>query len=106
MSYKINLSELLSHFDNKTFDEIKNSEEINKLIKIKEKNTEQFENLFLVTACDTNSNGENYPSLVDNTYYQANGLILEKNTNKIVCACQNKLRELNSETEAKELTSV
>ena len=103
MSYKINLSELLSHFDNKTFDEIKNSEEINKLIKIKEKNTEQFENLFLVTACDTNSNGENYPSLVDNTYYQANGLILEKNTNKIVCACQNKLRELNSETEAKEL---
>ena len=44
---------------------------------------DQFENLFLVTACDTNSNGENYPSLVDNTYYQANGLIWEKNTNKI-----------------------
>lgn len=87
MTYLINVSEIKSFVEGKTFEEIKENSTTQGL-RVRELSTQK--SLYLLIA-DSN--------LDTPLHLQANGIILEKETNKIVCMCQNKFLSLTSPTE-------
>jgi len=89
MTSLIDVSEVKSFIQGKTFDEIKESAGAQGL-RVRELSTQKA--LYLLIA--DNSENDTNP-----LHIQANGIILEKETNKIVCMCQNKFLPLSSPSE-------
>lgn len=90
MSYtQININNIENFVNNKSFEDIKLSAE-NTSIKVKEcKN--QFKNLnklYLLVSEDENNQSQ--------LSVQSNGIILEKDTNKVICMSQNKFKKIES----------
>ncbi len=82
MSINIEFSAVQSLIANKSFEELKTAGDKNYLIK--EKTTTEQKDLYLIVGANEES--------TDDFQVQCNGIILEKDTNKVVCAAQNKLR--------------
>lgn len=81
---KIDVSDVLKFVNEKSYDDIVNScEELGLCVKYS--NDEKLKNLFLLANKNENEN-EN-----DSINNQANGIIFEKDTNKVVSMCQNRL---------------
>ena len=76
----VNVSEIKNLIDNKTFEEVKNiMEDAN--IRVRELKNAESDNLYLLISNNTTTPLE----------VACNGIILEKETNEIVCMCQSKL---------------
>lgn len=81
----VNITSVLSFVQDKTFDELKRDS--GEKYVVKEKKDSDQSDLYLIAS----TSGE------DDFYYQCNGLIFEKNTNKLVCAAQNRFHDVNQE---------
>ena len=90
--YKINVSEVLNFVKDKSYSDIVKQCEENGLC-VKYSNDERLKNLFLLANKNDNDNNNDHENVVKKTLvnYQANGIIFEKDTNKVVAMCQNKL---------------
>lgn len=88
--YKINVSEVLNFVKDKSYSDIVKQCEENGLC-VKYSNDERLKNLFLLA--NKNDSDNDHENVVKKTLinYQANGIIFEKDTNKVVAMCQNKL---------------
>lgn len=89
MTSRINISEVTSFVNDKTFDQIKESASTEGL-RVRELSTQK--TLYLLIS----------DNLETPLQIQANGIILEKESNKIVCSCQNKFLPLTSPIEQME----
>jgi hypothetical protein len=82
---QVNISEIENFVSGKTFDEIKTISE-DSGIRVRELNNDVSKNLYLLIGNDNTT-----PLQI-----QSNGIILEKDTNKVVCMCQNKFNKVES----------
>ena len=85
----INISEIQSIINNLSFEKVK-QETSNLSVSLKEKQNEEHGNLYMLVndkSASKNSNIQN----------QCNGLILEKESNNVVCACYHKIVDLELE---------
>lgn len=100
LTSKIDISEVVSCIEqNKTFDEIKSNLNEND-VTVREYNNESDENLKNLYLVVVNKEIEENPDLTD-LQRQANGLIIEKETNKVVAMCQNKMHNIGEEDVSK-----
>lgn len=102
--FKVDVSKVLEFVKDKSYNDIvKESEEYGLCVKYS--NDERLKDLFLLAnkndneienknENNENKNDENKDELLN---YQANGIILEKQTNKVVAMCQNKLINYNQD---------
>lgn len=92
MTSFLNMTSVFEFVNNKTFEQIK-SECADSGIIVKEKNNEELKNLYLLSISK-----EIEEENVELTQLQreCNGIIFEKETNKLIAACQNKLITLNN----------
>lgn len=89
--FKIDVSEVIEFVKDKNYNDIvKESEKYGLCVKYS--NDEQLKNLFLLANKNDNDNDNENNDIIN---YQANGIIFEKNTNKVVAMCQNKLMTYN-----------
>lgn len=78
----IDIGEIENFVNNKTFNEVKTSMESNG-VRVRESKSDILDNLYLLVSETDNS--------CNNLEIQCNGVILEKETNKIVCMSHNKI---------------
>ena len=99
MSSQIKINNVESLIDGKSFEDIKVMfKELD--IQVKDwKNDSEINTLYLLVV-DTNV--ENFNQL----QLECNGLIIEKDTNKIICMCQNKFQELQNDEEMNYLKTI
>ncbi len=91
--FKIDVSEVLNFVKDKSYSDIvKESDEYGLCVKYS--NDENLKNLFLLANKNDNDNENVITKNIIN--HQANGIIFEKDTNKIVSMCQNKLITCNN----------
>lgn len=93
---KINISNIENLINNKTFEEIKEFFKDTNIDIREVKDDDDLNSLYLLVL---------KRDLIGENEYEneCNGLILEKETNKIVCMCQNKFRQIKEENEIKEI---
>lgn len=87
----VNVSEITKFVENKTYEEIVNDSEKYGLC-VKYSTDENLKDLYLLANKNNEKEVDFFKSTIN---YQANGIILEKNTNKIVAMCQNQLYNAN-----------
>jgi hypothetical protein len=97
--FKVDVSEVLNFVNDKSYSDIvKESKKYGLCVKYS--NDEQLKNLFLLANKNDNDieNENENENLIKNELLnsQANGIIFEKQTNKVVAMCQNRLIECNN----------
>ena len=85
---QVYMKDVLQFIGNKSFEELQAQSSVNDIL-IKEKKNGTHDNLYLVTY---EKEGNEAP-----LQFQCNGVILEKNTNKIIVAAQNKVHDVSRE---------
>lgn len=94
-----NISEVTRFIEGKTFQQIKN-EANHRGIVVRESKNEEYNNLYLLTIEKDDNQSidrtENKKTDLTTLQRQCNGIIFEKETNKLVAACQNKLFDIDS----------
>lgn len=102
--FKVNISKVLEFVKDKSYSDIvKESEKYGLCVKYS--NDDQLKNLFLLANKNEttenekieNETTENEKTENDIINYQANGIIFEKGTNKVVAMCQNKLIDCDND---------
>jgi hypothetical protein len=99
MTTAMDFSNLLTFVGNKTLEEVKKEADSHRVM-VKECKNVDLQNLYLL-ALDRELDGEKELTAFQR---QCNGMILEKETNKVVCACQSKIKDVTAE-EIKQMIS-
>lgn len=90
MTSSTNINDVLNFVQDKSFEQIKIDAVENGII-VKEKQSEELQNLYLLTVDKEIEKTTQLTQL----QRQCNGIIFEKNTNKVIAMCQNKLYDID-----------
>lgn len=96
----VKIDDVVELVNSQTIDDIKKNVELG--LNVKERNrSDDLDNLYLV-AVDKELENDKTKNL-NTLQKQSNGLIFEKNTNKLIAACQNKITNIDDKMKLKEL---